>query len=204
MPEQIEHFDQQVFLFLNSLHCPFLDPVMHALSGKLIWAPLYAAILTWIAIKEKKQFYFFLIFILLSVLLADRGSVLIKNLVLRPRPCHEPALEGLVHTINGECGGMYGFVSSHAANSFNVAFISLLMIRKTWYTVSIVFWALLVGYTRIYLGVHYSGDVLCGSIYGALVGWFCYSLYIYTEKWIKEYKSKDLTTKDTKVYTKDH
>src|SRR5512144_2915049 len=122
MLEQIEHFDQQVFLFLNSLHCSYLDPVMHALSGKLIWAPLYAAILTWIAIKEKKQFFILLIFILLSVLMTDRGSVIIKNLVDRPRPCHEPALEGLVYTINGECGGMYGFVSSHAANSFNVAF----------------------------------------------------------------------------------
>jgi undecaprenyl-diphosphatase len=171
---------------------------MHSLSGKLIWVPLYAAILTWIAIKEKKQFYLFLLFVLLSVLMADRGSVLIKNLVMRPRPCHEPALEGLVYTINGECGGMYGFVSSHAANSFNVAFISLLIIRKSWYTVFIIFWALVVGYTRIYLGVHYSGDVLCGSIYGALVGWFSYSLYIYSEKGIREYKLKDLTTKDTK------
>ncbi len=195
MLENIVQSDQQFFLFLNSLHYTFLDPVMHALSGKLIWAPLYAAILAWIAVKEKKQFFFFLILILISVLLADRGSVFIKNLILRPRPCHEPALEGLVYTLNGECGGMYGFVSSHAANSFNVALISLLVIRKTWYSIFIIFWALVVGYTRIYLGVHYPGDVLCGSIYGAFVGWFCFSLYIYTDKMIRE--KKKLTTKGT-------
>jgi len=201
MLDQIEQFDQQVFLFLNSLHYSFLDPVMHALSGKIIWAPLYAAILTWIAVKEKKQFFLIILFVLLSVLIADRGSVLIKNLVMRPRPCHEAALEGLVFTLNGECGGMYGFVSSHAANAFNVAFISLLFIRKTWYTIFIIFWALVVGFTRIYLGVHYSGDVLFGSIYGASVGWFCYSMYIYTNT-LRVNKNKNLTTKDTKVYTK--
>lgn len=178
MLEHLEHLDQQIFLFLNSLHYNWLDPVMYTLSGKLIWVPLYVAILTWIAVKKKKQFFLILVFILLSVLLADRGSVLIKNLVMRPRPCHEPALEGLVYIVNGKCGGMYGFVSSHAANAFNVALISLLFIRKNWFTFFIIIWALVVGYTRIYLGVHYSGDVLCGSIYGALVGWFCYSAYV--------------------------
>ncbi|MGE5418946.1 MAG: phosphatase PAP2 family protein [Chloroflexota bacterium] len=199
MLEKIEHLDQQVFLFLNSLHYSFLDPVMHALSGKIIWVPLYVSILVFIAVKEKKQFFLILVFILLSVLMADRGSVIIKNLVMRLRPCHEPALEGLVYTLNGECGGMYGFVSSHAANAFNVAFISLLFIRKAWYTAFIIFWALVVGYTRIYLGVHYSGDVLCGSIYGALVGWFCYSMYQYTNNIIKNRRTYTENTEDHRV-----
>lgn len=185
MLEQIEQFDQQIFLYLNSLHYSFLDPVMYQLSGKLIWAPLYAAILTYIYIKEKKQFFLILAFVLLSVLFADRGSVLIKEAVMRLRPCHEPALEGLVYMVDGRCGGRYGFVSSHAANSFNVALISLLFIRKRWYTISIVIWAIVIGYTRIYLGVHYTGDVVCGSIYGAFVGWFCYELYNFTNNRIK-------------------
>lgn len=180
MIDKLEQLDQQVFLFLNSFHHPLLDQVMYIFTGKLIWAPLYVAILVWIALKNKKSFFLILLFVILSVFLADRGSVLIKNLVLRLRPCHDPELEGLVFTFNEKCGGLYGFVSSHAANAFNVAFISLLFIRKWWYTVFIITWALIVGYTRIYLGVHFSGDVLCGSIYGALVGWFCYAMYQYT------------------------
>lgn len=191
MLERIEQLDQQVFLFLNSLHYSSLDPVMHALTGKIIWAPLYAAILAYIAVKEKKKFWLILLFILFSVLLADQGSVFIKNTVMRLRPCHEPALAGLVYTVNGECGGRYGFVSSHAANAFNVAVISLLFIRKLWYTVFIIFWALVVGYTRIYLGVHYSGDVLCGSIYGAFVGWFCYAMYQYTVRKVAQRATED-------------
>lgn len=185
MLEQIEQFDQQIFLYLNSLHYSFLDPVMYQLSGKIIWAPLYAAILTYIYLKEKKQFFLILGFILLSVLFADRGSVLIKETVMRLRPCHEPALEGLVYTVNGKCGGQFGFVSSHAANSFNIALISLLFIRKRWFTICIIIWALVVGYTRIYLGVHYTGDVLFGSVYGAFVGWFCHELYTFTNNRIK-------------------
>lgn len=183
---QIEHFDQQIFLFLNSLHHPALDNLMYILTGKIIWAPLYAAILTYVAVKEKKRFFFFVIFVLLSVLLADRGSVLIKNAVERLRPCHEPGLEGMVHMVKEKCGGMYGFVSSHAANAFNVAFISLLYIKKRWYTISIVIWAIVVGYTRIYCGVHYPGDVLFGSLYGILAGWISYTLYIYfyTKKYV--------------------
>lgn len=177
MLDQLEQIDQQLFLYLNSLHYSFLDPIMYALSGKLIWAPLYLAILLYLALKDKRKFFFLLVFILISVLLADRGSVLIKNIVQRLRPCHDPDLEGLVYLVKGQCGGMYSFVSSHAANSFNVALFTLLAIRKRWYTVFIITWALIVGYTRIYLGVHFPGDVLFGSVYGALAGWFSYSLY---------------------------
>lgn len=184
----LEHLDQQFFLFLNSLNSDLFDPIMYTLSGKLIWAPLYAAILTYIAIREKRKFWLILLFILIAVILADQGSNIIKMAVKRYRPCHEPALEGLVHMVKNVCGGAYGFVSSHAANSFNVALISLLFIRKKWFTISIVIWASVVGYSRIYLGVHYPGDVLCGSILGASVGWSVYHLYIFTEQ--KRMKSR--------------
>jgi undecaprenyl-diphosphatase len=178
----LERLDQQLFLFLNSVNSPFFDQVMHAISGKLIWVPLYLAILVYLAITYKKKFFVILIFIILGVVLADQISVQVfKNTFQRLRPCHEPALEGLVHLFNGECGGLYGFVSSHATNSFNVALISLLFIRKRWYTISIVIWALVIGYSRIYLGVHYPGDVICGSMLGALVGWSMYKLYTVTD-----------------------
>jgi undecaprenyl-diphosphatase len=177
----LERLDQQFFLFLNSLNSPFWDQIMHILTGKVIWVPLYLAILIYLGIKYKRKFLIILLFIILAATMADQISVFIKNAVERPRPCHEPLLEGLVHTFNGECGGAFGFVSSHATNSFNVALLSLLFIRKRWYTITIIIWALVIGYTRIYLGVHYPGDVICGSLLGAAIGWLNYKLYILTD-----------------------
>ncbi|MGM0667121.1 MAG: phosphatase PAP2 family protein, partial [Bacteroidota bacterium] len=80
-------------------------------------------------------------------------------------------------TVNGRCGGLYGFVSSHAANSFAAAFLSLGLMKKRWFTILIIFWATLVSYSRIYLGVHYPGDVIGGAILGALIGYAFYSVF---------------------------
>lgn len=193
MVEQLEKLDQQLFLFLNSINSPLWDPIMSALTGKLIWVPLYIAILFFMAMKYKRKFYIIVLFIILATILADQSSVFIKNLVQRPRPCHEPELEGLVHIFNNYCGGIYGFVSSHASNSFDVAMISLLFISKRWYTILIIIWALIVSYTRIYLGVHYPGDVLFGSLLGIMIGWSVYRLYVITDEKIlqhNEYFSK--------------
>lgn len=178
----IESLDQQLFLYLNSLNTPFWDQVMYAVSGKLIWAPLYLAIMISLGLKFRRRFMVILFFIVIGITLADQTSVhLFKNVFQRLRPCHEPALEGLVHLVKGECGGLYGFVSSHATNSFYVALFSLLFIRKRWFTILMVLWASVVGYSRIYLGVHYPGDVICGSLLGALIGWIIYRLYLYTD-----------------------
>ena len=178
----LEKLDQQFFLFLNSFYSPFWDQVMHVISGKVIWAPLYLAILIFLGIKYKRKFIIIFLFIILAVTLADQASVhLFKNLFQRLRPCHEPALDGLVHLFKGQCGGQFGFVSSHAANSFNVAVISLLFIKNRWYSTGIIIWAVVVGYSRIYLGVHYPGDVICGSLLGTLCGWSIYKLYVLTD-----------------------
>lgn len=177
----LERFDQQLFLFINSSNSPFFDQVMYTLSGRLIWVPLYIAILVFLGIKYKRKFLIILIFIILAATLADQSSVLVKNIVHRLRPCHEPALTGLVHLVKGECGGIYGFVSSHATNTFDVALISLSFIKKRWYSISIILWASVIGYSRIYLGVHYPLDVICGSLLGSFIGWSNYSLYVLTD-----------------------
>jgi undecaprenyl-diphosphatase len=184
----LEHIDQQLLLSINSLNSPFFDQVMHAISGRLIWVPLYLAVLIFLEKKYKRKFLIILIFIILAVTLADQLSVILKNLTQRLRPCYEPSLKGLVHIVNGECGGLYSFVSSHASNSFNVALLSLLFIKKRWYSISIIIWALIVGFSRIYLGVHYPGDVLCGSILGAFIGWSMYKLYVLTDNKILKFK----------------
>jgi undecaprenyl-diphosphatase len=179
----LEHLDQQLLLFINSHNSPFWDTVMYTLSGRVIWAPLYLAILIYLGVRYKRKFLVILIFIILAVSMADQFSVqLFKNVFHRLRPCHEPSLQGLIHLVNGECGGLYGFVSSHASNSFNVALLSLMFIRKRWYTISIITWASVIGYSRIYLGVHYPGDVICGAMLGALIGWGCYKLYEMTDR----------------------
>ena len=174
--------DHQLFLFLNSLHSPFWDKVMWIISYPPSWIPLYLAIITVLILKYRRKMIviFFLIAVLITA--SDQFSVVIKNTVRRPRPCYEKTLQGKVHTVKGQCGGKYGFVSSHASNSFAVALMSLSLLRKRWFGFSMVFWALLVGYSRIYLGVHYPGDVLFGSILGALTGLGVYILFDYFDR----------------------
>ena len=179
----LERLDQHLFLILNSYHNHFWDRLMLIISGILTWVPLYIAILISIGIMYRRKFIIILLFIILAVAMTDQASVhLFKNVFQRLRPCHEPFLEGLVHLPNGRCGGLYGFVSSHAANSFNIALLSLLFIKKRWFTIMIILWALTVGYSRIYVGVHYPGDVICGSMLGTLIGWGVYKLYILTDR----------------------
>lgn len=183
----LEQLDQQFFTFLNSLNSPFWDKVLFTVSMILIWVPLYLAILIWIGYRYKRKFLVIVLFIVVAVTLSDQSALVIKKSVERLRPCHEPALAGTVHMVNGVCGGKYGFVSSHAANSFNVALLSLMFIRKKWFSAGILFWASVVAYSRIYLGVHYPGDVICGSVLGALIGWGMYRIYeLYDRRQKKE------------------
>ena len=176
----LEKLDQQLFLFLNSLHSPGWDKVMVLISAKLTWVPLYLFILVLLAIKYKRSLVLIIPVIILTITAADQLSVhAFKEVFMRLRPCHEPSLEGLVHTVNDKCGGMYGFVSSHAANSFAAAVLSIGLLRKKWFTVLMITWAVLVSYSRVYLGVHYPGDIIAGAALGALLGYVFYKLYFY-------------------------
>lgn len=178
----VEQLDQQLFLFLNSLHSTFWDQVMVVISERVTWIPLYMAILVALWYRYRNKFWIIVLAIALAMGASDQVSVLIKKAVKRPRPCHEITLEGEVYTVNGRCGGAYGFVSSHATNSFSVALLTLLLLKKRWLTISMILWALVVGYSRIYLGVHYPGDVICGSLLGTLTGWGGYELFTLIDK----------------------
>lgn len=170
MFEFLIRLDNHLFLLLNGLHSPFWDPIMVFASGKLTWLPLYLVLIFFIARKYGWKAIWWLIAIALVIVATDQISVgLFKNIFQRLRPCHTPELKELVHLV-GKCGGKFGFVSSHAANTFGVAVFLSLLFKNRWTTLGLLIWATFVSYSRIYLGVHFPGDVLCGAILGAGVG----------------------------------
>ena len=183
MLDRLIELDQKLFLFLNGLHSEGLDPVMVWISGKFTWWPFYLLLLAFLIWKRGWKMIPLAILIALCVTLADQISVhLFKEVFERLRPSREPDLQGLVHIVNGYRGGQFGFVSSHAANSFSIAMLLALTIRKGWFWALMFFWAALVSYSRIYLGVHYPGDIIGGAILGVLIGWGVYLIQGYLLK----------------------
>lgn len=179
----LERLDTSLFLFFNSLHSPFWDEVMWMVSGKFTWIPLYLALIFIIIYYQKNRAIFIVPLLILAVVISDQVSVhCFKEVFERLRPCHDASLEGLVHIVRGRCGGKYGFVSSHAANTFGIAILSLLILKRRWYTILIITWAVIVSYSRIYLGVHYPGDILGGALLGMLIGYALYYFYLILEK----------------------
>jgi undecaprenyl-diphosphatase len=153
------------------------------ISEQLVWLPLYLIITGWLIYRFKWKVILILALVALLITLSDQGSVhLFKEVFKRPRPCHDPEISEMVHLVKNHCGGDYGFISSHAANTFAMATFTLLIIRKRFYTIFIILWATLVSYSRIYLGVHYPGDVLGGAVLGFLLGFLIYRLYLLAEK----------------------
>jgi len=136
------------------------------------------------ALKYKWKTVYIGLFLGLLFLIGDRASVMLfKDVFERLRPCHSPEIAGLVHLVNG-CGGKYGFLSSHATNSFALALFSGLLLKKYYKYVLplMILWAALVSYSRVYVGVHYPGDILCGAILGTIVGISVFWLMKYTNK----------------------
>jgi undecaprenyl-diphosphatase len=170
----VENIDRIIFLFLNGLNSSWIDQVMFFLSSFWIWIPIIVLFI-YMAVKVfKKKFWIPMLFVIVCFAITDQGTNLLKKTVKRNRPTHNTEISQQVHTVNAYRGGQYGFFSGHAANSFGLAFLSLLFIRKKYYTIIVIIWASLVSYSRIYLGVHYPSDVIVGIIYGSAIAYLLY------------------------------
>jgi undecaprenyl-diphosphatase len=176
--ETLNRLDTDVFLALNGWHADWLDEAMYWISDREFWFPFYALLLIWLAWKFRWRAVGLVLALALTVALSDQvTSSLMKPFFLRLRPCHEPAIDQWVHVV-WECGGAYGFSSSHAANSFGFAgLVYLLLPEYRRYSRFLFIWAFLISYSRIYVGAHYPLDVLTGAGVGTLMAILCANLY---------------------------
>lgn len=192
MLETLKEIDTQWFLWINSHHTTALDWTMWTLSQHWSWAVVIVLAFVLLTLrKEPRRWWLMAIGVVLCFLLADQGSVLIKDTVCRLRPCH--ALED-VRMFRTHCGGQYGFVSSHAANAFAVALFFVLRywkrLKRQWLLLLLIVWALATSYSRAYLGKHYPGDLVCGAILGCIIALIVWWLTDTIEKKLRKSETK--------------
>lgn len=192
MLDKLITLDTELFLWLNSHHSPAWDKIMWFISGKLEWIPLYLLLLGYIIYRYRWRTIAILIATAIAISLADQLSVIaFKETFQRLRPSHNASIMHLVHIVNDYRGGLYGFISNHAADSFTLACLMSLLFRKKYLAILLFAWASIVSYSRIYLGVHYPGDILGGAAFGMLIGWLTYVLYTKTMSRITSSKKEE-------------
>ena len=182
--QQLINFDQQLLLQLNGSDSLFWDGFMWIATNTITWIPMAIALL-YVIFKNNKIKESLLIILLLAlvVVIADQiSSGFCKPFFARFRPTQDPELMYLIDTVNEYRGGRYGFISSHAANTFAVAIFLSLIIKNRMLGIVLFIWAILNAYSRIYLGVHYPGDILFGTLVGIVVGFLIYLLYNHIHK----------------------
>lgn len=165
--------DTQTLLLLNGLHSEFWDSFMFIATGKYIWIPMYVVLAAALfATQRMRVAAIMLLFLVTGIILCDAGiNHIIRPLLARLRPAHpDSPISNLVHIVNDYRGGMFGFPSCHAANSFCLAIFLCMVARSRLFVCMIIIWAIIHSYTRLYLGVHYPGDLMAGAFVGSAVG----------------------------------
>lgn len=176
----ILELDKELFLSLNSLHNDFWDTIMLMVTRKETWIPFYTVILFFIIKNYRIKSVPILFFLALTILFCDQGSVFLKDTIQRFRPVHDPEIGALVHNVLRK-GSLYGFVSSHAANSFGIFAFTAALFKNRGYSFLLFLWAVLFSYSRIYSGVHYPLDIAGGAVLGYIAGIVCFKLLMLTE-----------------------
>jgi undecaprenyl-diphosphatase len=178
--ETISGWDKSAFLYLNGFHNDLMDYVMTLFTLTPTWLLFYGVTLYIIIRKYGRKSVPVILCLVIILVLSDQISNIFKHSFMRLRPSNDPTIAPLAHVFFNK-GGLYGFISAHAANAFSFATFSSLLFRSRGYAVFIYPWAFVIAYTRIYLGVHYPGDILGGIVVGSLVGWGIYKLLILVE-----------------------
>lgn len=177
--------DRQLLLWFNGSDSLFIDNLAMTLTNGLTWIPLYVALL-YLVIKNNsdiRQILFIIAGTGLCVLLAGTlNDELVKPGIARFRPTRDPIIAHLIDVVDGYRGGRYGFFSSHAANTFSIAMFFSLLVKSRTLSIMLILWSLVNCWTRMYLGVHFPGDILCGLVWGGFVGTAVYFLYKYFSK----------------------
>lgn len=178
--EELIHLDKELLLWLNGSDSLFMDSLIMTLTNAKTWIPLYLS-LFYVVLKSNATVKDILLVLAAAgacvLLTGTIDDTIVKPLVARWRPGHDPEIGMLVDTVDGYRGGKYGFFSAHASNTFSIAVFFSLLMRQRLFTVFMVSYSLINCYTRMYLGVHYPGDITVGLLWGGLVGWGVYKGY---------------------------
>ncbi|MEH6535851.1 MAG: phosphatase PAP2 family protein [Psychroserpens sp.] len=185
MIEELVRLDTELFIYLNNLGTETWDGFWMFYTTKFNWIPFYA-LLAYLMYKRlnTKMFLLTLLVVALMITFTDQITNLFKKvLVVRLRPCHNGDIDGLYRLVKEYCGGKYGYFSGHASNSMAVAVFTSLMLRSKYKYIPLVLipWAMAMGYSRIYIGVHYPLDVVSGMLFGAFSGFLFYKFDRYLQ-----------------------
>ena len=178
--QRILELDKELFLFLNGFHNDFWDTIIIMITRQETWIPFFASIMFFIIKNYRSKTLLIVIALALLITVTDQFSNLIKDSVQRWRPTHDPAISHLVHIFFGK-GGYYGFVSAHAANSVAILVLTSRIFKNRIYYALMLTWVLVFCYSRIYVGVHYPLDLICGGLIGWLIGWGLFKLLMFVE-----------------------
>lgn len=179
MLETLLELDRDVFLWLNNLGSETFDPLWLLITRMTSWIPVFAIIL-YLTFKRLgwRHALLIIICITLLLLLTDQATNLFKYSFKRFRPSSDPALEGLMRAVQSRKS--FSFISGHASNSMAVSFFLYHVLKPYLKYMGFFFiWPLVFAYSRIYLGLHYPGDILCGYLFGIFTGWLLLRLYAY-------------------------